>query len=76
MAAASLILYCHESSKFGACLEFQARLGQADGIQPRTMEIWDSLGMGDKLRHAGSHVYQMVWLQFCELQPTIFHISL
>ncbi|GLB39714.1 putative phenol hydroxylase, C-terminal dimerisation domain [Lyophyllum shimeji] len=32
--------------------------GHADGIQPRTIEIWDSLGLGEDLRRMGSHVYR------------------
>ncbi|KAI0949246.1 hypothetical protein AcW1_008916 [Taiwanofungus camphoratus] len=30
--------------------------GQADGVQPRMLEVWDSLGLGDELRRAGTHV--------------------
>ncbi|EGN91589.1 hypothetical protein SERLA73DRAFT_100302 [Serpula lacrymans var. lacrymans S7.3] len=34
--------------------------GQADGIQPRTTEIWDSFGLGDELRRLGTHVHKTV----------------
>jgi len=34
--------------------------GHADGIQPRTVEIWDSLGMGEELRRVGRQVYRTV----------------
>ncbi|KZT06658.1 uncharacterized protein LAESUDRAFT_147053 [Laetiporus sulphureus 93-53] len=33
--------------------------GHADGIQPRTTEIWDTLGMGDRLRKIGVKMCQM-----------------
>ncbi|KAH7906530.1 FAD binding domain-containing protein [Hygrophoropsis aurantiaca] len=32
--------------------------GQADGIQPRMIEIWDSFGIGDRLRRKGIHVHK------------------
>ncbi|KAF9463654.1 FAD binding domain-containing protein [Collybia nuda] len=38
---------------------FGEAAGQADGIQSRTVEMWDSLGTGDKLRQFGKIVYQM-----------------
>ncbi|KAJ6594759.1 FAD binding domain-containing protein [Mycena capillaripes] len=38
----------------------QETSGQADGIQPRMLEIWESLGMGSELRHRSEHVYRMV----------------
>ncbi|EKM78209.1 hypothetical protein AGABI1DRAFT_129336 [Agaricus bisporus var. burnettii JB137-S8] len=31
--------------------------GRADGIQPRTIEIWDTLGVGDALRKTGFITY-------------------
>jgi 2-polyprenyl-6-methoxyphenol hydroxylase-like FAD-dependent oxidoreductase len=34
--------------------------GRADGIQPRTVEIWDTLGVGDALRKTGLLVYSFV----------------
>ncbi|KAJ7656765.1 FAD binding domain-containing protein [Mycena polygramma] len=34
--------------------------GQADGIQPRMIEIWESLGLGSDLRERSEHVYRMV----------------
>ncbi|KAJ6535198.1 FAD binding domain-containing protein [Mycena vulgaris] len=34
--------------------------GQADGIQPRMLEIWESLGLGSELRARSEHVYRMV----------------
>ncbi|KAJ7707875.1 hypothetical protein B0H14DRAFT_3643399 [Mycena olivaceomarginata] len=34
--------------------------GQADGIQPRMHEIWESLGLGAELRERSEHVYRMV----------------
>ncbi|KZT67061.1 hypothetical protein DAEQUDRAFT_729460 [Daedalea quercina L-15889] len=34
--------------------------GQADGIQPRTMEIWESLGIGAELKAVGSHIHRSV----------------
>ncbi|KAH9912822.1 uncharacterized protein B0H18DRAFT_1051529 [Fomitopsis serialis] len=34
--------------------------GQGDGIQPRTIEMWDSVGMGEKLRQTGFHLHRMV----------------
>ncbi|KAF8065020.1 FAD binding domain-containing protein [Lyophyllum atratum] len=34
--------------------------GQADGIQSRMVEIWDSLGMGEELRRSGNPVHRFV----------------
>ncbi|KAF7367114.1 Phenol 2-monooxygenase [Mycena sanguinolenta] len=34
--------------------------GQADGIQPRMIEIWESLGIGRELRDRSEHVHRMV----------------
>ncbi|KAH7909764.1 FAD binding domain-containing protein [Hygrophoropsis aurantiaca] len=34
--------------------------GQADGIQPRMTEIWDSFGIGEELRRVGTHVHKTV----------------
>ncbi|KZT64257.1 hypothetical protein DAEQUDRAFT_773773 [Daedalea quercina L-15889] len=34
--------------------------GQADGIQSRMMEIWDSLGIGAELRELSSQIHRMV----------------
>ncbi|KAF7344102.1 FAD/NAD-binding domain-containing protein [Mycena venus] len=34
--------------------------GQADGIQPRMIEIWESLGIGSELRERSEHVHRMV----------------
>ncbi|KAF7367107.1 Phenol 2-monooxygenase [Mycena sanguinolenta] len=33
--------------------------GQADGIQPRMIEIWESLGIGRDLRDRSEHVHRM-----------------
>ncbi|KAJ7513136.1 FAD binding domain-containing protein [Mycena galericulata] len=34
--------------------------GQADGIQPRMLEIWESLGLCSELRGRSEHVHRMV----------------
>ncbi|EGN93497.1 hypothetical protein SERLA73DRAFT_189662 [Serpula lacrymans var. lacrymans S7.3] len=34
--------------------------GQADGTQPRMIEIWDSFGIGEELRRDGFHVHKLV----------------
>ncbi|KAI8996404.1 FAD binding domain-containing protein [Trametes punicea] len=34
--------------------------GQADGIQPRTLEILQSYGLGDQLHREGAHVWRIV----------------
>jgi hypothetical protein len=34
--------------------------GQADGIQPRMLEIWQSLGIGEVLRQQSEQVYRIV----------------
>jgi phenol 2-monooxygenase len=46
--------------------------GQADGIQPRMLEIWESLGIGKSLREKSEHVYRMVISLLNNDNDTIF----
>lgn len=34
--------------------------GQAGGIQPRMLEIWQGLGIGESLRQQSEHIYRIV----------------
>ncbi|KAF8189004.1 FAD binding domain-containing protein [Pholiota molesta] len=49
--------------------------GQADGIQPRMLEIWESLGIGKSLREKSEHVYRMVTYVPNERKDGIKHKS-
>lgn len=45
-----------------ACSIAGETAGQGDGIQPRMLEIWDTLGLGAELRAVGNHIHRMVCL--------------